>query len=131
MNGIIQKVAEDKDITSFLGSNVLAVYTAKDQGQNYNTLDLVWSGTATFSEYYVLCLVGSNPNWLPNTGVIINIYKVTNNSSVTLVDSYSRPTNNGTIFRIDLSGTTVSGWAGDTSYLDDRMNVLGIWLKSI
>lgn len=130
MNGIIQKIAEEKDITSFLGDNVLAVYTARDQGENNNTLNLVWSGTSVLSEYYVLCLVGSNPNWLPNTGVIINIYKVTNNSSVILVDSYSRPSNS-TIFRIDLSGTTVSGWSGDTSYLDDRMNVLGIWLKSI
>lgn len=130
MNGIIQKIAEEKDITSFLGDNVLAVYTAYDQGVNNNTLDLVWGGTSALSEYYVLCLVGNNPNWLPNTGVIINIYKVTNNSSVTLVDSYSRPSNS-TIFRIDLSGTTVSGWSGDTSYFDDRMNVLGIWLKSI
>lgn len=126
MNGIIQKVAEDKDITSFLGDNVLAVYTACDRGENNNTLDLVWGGTSTFSEYYVLCLVGHNPNFLPDTGMAIKIYKVVNNSSITIIDEYNRIAGNGTAFRIDLSGTVVSGW-GDSF----RMNVLGIWLKSI
>lgn len=126
MNGIIQKIAEEKDITSFLGDNVLAVYTACDQGGNNNTLDLVWGGTSALSEYYVLCLVGSNPNWVPDTGMAIKIYKVVNNSSITIIDEYNRVASNGIAFRIDLSGTTVSGW-GDSS----RMNVLGIWLKSI
>lgn len=126
MNGIIQKIAEEKDITSFLGDNVLAVYTAKDQGVNNNTLDLVWGGTSALSEYYVLCLVGSNPNWVPDTGMAIKIYKVVNNSSITIIDEYNRVASNGIAFRIDLFGTTVSGW-GDSS----RMNVLGIWLKSI
>ena len=126
MNGIIQKIVEEKDIISFLGNNVLAVYTACDQGVNNNTLDLVWGGTSALSEYYVLCLVGSNPNWVPNTGMTIKIYKVVNNSSVTIIDEYNRVASNSIAFRIDLSGTTVSGW-GDSS----RMNVLGIWLKSI
>lgn len=126
MNGIIQKIAEEKDITSFLGDNVLAVYTACDQGVNNNTLDLVWGGTSALSEYYVLCLVGSNPNWVPDTGMAIKIYKVVNNSSITIINEYNRVASNGIAFRIDLSGTTVSGW-GDSS----RMNVLGIWLKSI
>lgn len=126
MNGIIQKITEEKDITSFLEDNVLAVYTACDQGVNNNTLDLVWGGTSTLSEYYVLCLVGSNPNWVPDTGMTIKIYKVVNNSSITIIDEYNRVASNGIAFRIDLSGTTVSGW-GDSS----RMNVLGIWLKSI
>lgn len=126
MNGIVQKIAEEKNITSFLGDNVLAVYTARDQGGNYNTLDLVWGGTSTLSEYYVLCLVGSNPNFLPDTGMAIKIYKIVNNSSITIIDEYNKVAGNGIAFRIDLSGTTVSGW-GDS----DRMNVLGIWLKSI
>lgn len=126
MNGIIQKIAKEKDITSFLGDNVLAIYTACDQGVNNNTLDLVWGGTSALSEYYVLCLVGSNPNWVPDTGMAIKIYKVVNNSSITIINEYNRVASNGIAFRIDLSGTTVSGW-GDSS----RMNVLGIWLKSI
>lgn len=126
MNGIIQKITEEKDITSFLEDNVLAVYTAKDQSGNNNTLDLVWGGTSALSEYYVLCLVGSNPNWVPDTGMAIKIYKVVNNSSITIINEYNRVASNGIAFRIDLSGTTVSGW-GDSS----RMNVLGIWLKSI
>lgn len=131
MNGIIQKIAEEKNITSFLGDNVLAVYTACDQGENNNTLNLVNSSLASFSEYFVLCFVGQNPSWTQYTGMAINIYKIVNNSSVILAHSYKRTSIYGRTFRIDLSGTVVSGWAGDTSYLDDRMNVLGIWLKSI